>query len=274
MTVFKQRFLRWNFFFVNGMMYNMWYIIRYWKLGWWELGAKVFVFQEVYETLLYLLAPFVMPISIIVRPNFTGYLLTGTIVMYWLNAFIFNEFHLRRKHERVQRSTAYLYYAGYKIALLFVNIASCYWSLYKYAGYFANRHPKIIEDDKAVDVVLRLEDLAPSPPSSPDFGRGRRMTLTAVGSQFTGLPAGPGERKMTLRTLGTQLQLGGGPPSAGRRMTTAIIYPAQDPTDAPLRGSRHGSALQAAHESIEQKSVRKVQTMPDIRAAEAVEKKK
>ncbi|KAK1142027.1 hypothetical protein N8T08_008233 [Aspergillus melleus] len=46
MTVFKQRFLRWNFFFANGLYYNLAYIFGCWKLGWWEIGAKVFVFQE------------------------------------------------------------------------------------------------------------------------------------------------------------------------------------------------------------------------------------
>lgn len=47
MTVFKQRFTRWNFFFVNGMFYNAWYILGSWKLGFWEIGTKIFVFQEV-----------------------------------------------------------------------------------------------------------------------------------------------------------------------------------------------------------------------------------
>jgi hypothetical protein len=47
MTIFSQRFKRWNFFFVNGMYFNMAYILGSWKLGWWELGAKIFVFQEV-----------------------------------------------------------------------------------------------------------------------------------------------------------------------------------------------------------------------------------
>lgn len=31
MTIFKQRFMRWNFFFVNGMWYNMAYILGSWK---------------------------------------------------------------------------------------------------------------------------------------------------------------------------------------------------------------------------------------------------
>jgi hypothetical protein len=47
MTIFSQRFKRWNFFFVNGMYYDMAYIFCNWKLGWWEFGAKIFVFQEV-----------------------------------------------------------------------------------------------------------------------------------------------------------------------------------------------------------------------------------
>jgi hypothetical protein len=47
MTIFSQRFKRWNFFFVNGMYYNMAYIFGSWKLGWYEIGAKIFVFQEV-----------------------------------------------------------------------------------------------------------------------------------------------------------------------------------------------------------------------------------
>jgi hypothetical protein len=88
MTIFKQRFYRWNFFFVNGMFYNMAYILGSWKLGFWELGAKLFVFQEVYETLLYLLAPFVLPISLIVRPAFCGYLLAATLGLYFLNVTV------------------------------------------------------------------------------------------------------------------------------------------------------------------------------------------
>jgi len=88
MTIFSQRFYRWNFFFVNGMYYNMAYILFSWKLGFWEIGAKLFVFQEFYETLLYLLAPFVLPISLIVRPLFCVYLLLGTLAMYYVNVTV------------------------------------------------------------------------------------------------------------------------------------------------------------------------------------------
>ena len=90
MTIYKQRFFRWNYFFVSGLFWDLSYIIRNWKLGWWEFGAKLFVFQEVYETLLYLLAPFVLPISFYVRPQFSGYLYLATLALYQINVVIFN----------------------------------------------------------------------------------------------------------------------------------------------------------------------------------------
>ncbi|KAL8784791.1 MAG: hypothetical protein Q9213_003771 [Squamulea squamosa] len=58
----------------------------------------------------------------------------ATIVMYIVNALIFNYW-----------------------VLGFVNIASCYYAIWTYATYFAKRHPKVIEDDKAVEIVLNLE---------------------------------------------------------------------------------------------------------------------
>ncbi|GME34820.1 glycosyl group 2 family protein [Neofusicoccum parvum] len=120
MTVFKQRFMRWNFFFVAGIWYNMAYIFSSWKLGWWEIGAKLFVFQEI----------------------------------------------------------------PYKCALTFVNVVSCYWSIFKYARYFAKRHLKITEDENAVKVVLRLEETESCSVShGASFayeGGGRRMTVVTV----------------------------------------------------------------------------------------------
>lgn len=47
MTVFKQRFMRWNFFLVNGLRYNVTYLAKSWKLGVYEIGTKLFVLQEV-----------------------------------------------------------------------------------------------------------------------------------------------------------------------------------------------------------------------------------
>ena len=49
-------------------------------------------------------------------------------------------------------------------------------SLWKYARYFAKRHPKVVEDEKAVEVVIRLEEEATSSAS----GIGRRLTVRTV----------------------------------------------------------------------------------------------
>jgi hypothetical protein len=132
--------------------------------------------QQVYETLLYLLTPFILPISFYVRPSFCGYLLAATIVMYLINVIIFNEIHLRKKNERVGWTLLYVYYLPYKIVLTFINVASCYWSLYKYARYFAKRHPKVIEDEKAVEVVIRLEEEH----AAKKGGLGRSLTVRTM----------------------------------------------------------------------------------------------
>ncbi|KAI5209693.1 hypothetical protein E4T38_02375 [Aureobasidium subglaciale] len=201
MTVFKQRFLRWNFFFVNGMYYNLHYILFSWELGWWELGTKLFVFQEIYETLLYLATPIVVPISLAVRPQFFFELMALTFVLYMTNAIIFNELHLRRKNEKVPQKCVWFYYMPYKLILTFVNVASCYYAIYKYATYFANRHPKIIEDEKAVNVVLQLEEEdVDDDPVLP--AGGRRMSVTAVGSQVDVPGGAPGGRRMTITAMG------------------------------------------------------------------------
>ncbi|KAL8934747.1 MAG: hypothetical protein Q9216_005751 [Gyalolechia sp. 2 TL-2023] len=156
MTIWSQRFYRWNYFFVTGIYYDLVYILCDWKLGFWEIGAKIFVFQEIYETLLYLLAPFVIPISFATRPIFALEIYVATIFMYLVNALIFNWFHLRWRHESVTFK-AFVYYNGFKWVLGFVNIASCYFAIWTYATYFAKRHPKVIEDDRAVEIVLGLE---------------------------------------------------------------------------------------------------------------------
>ena len=118
-------------------------------------------------------------------------LLGVTIGMYILNVIIFNEIHLRLKKERIDWKVLLFYYTFYKIVLTFINVVSCYWSLYKYARYFAQRHPKVIEDRDAVEVLLSLEKDSNSRRTSVEddvvpldgvLGRGvgRKLTLTKV----------------------------------------------------------------------------------------------
>ncbi|GES65682.1 glycosyl transferase [Aspergillus terreus] len=184
-TVCKQRFLRWNFFVTHSMWYNSSYLFGSWRLGWWELGTKVFVFQELYETALYMLTPFVIPTSIVVEPGFTVLMTMASWGLYLLNAVIFNEVHLRRKGERVDPWVVAVYYMPYKLMIGIMNVVSCYWSIIKYARYFARRHPKLTEDHKAVGMVLRLEELTREDGEDGGQGRegglGRSMTVRSVG---------------------------------------------------------------------------------------------
>lgn len=98
-----------------------------------------------------------LPISFVVRPEFSGILLGATIGMYIVNVLLFNEIHLRLKNERVNWKVLVFYYTGYKFALTAINVFSCYWSLYKYGRYFSKRHLKVIEDRQAIEVVMSLE---------------------------------------------------------------------------------------------------------------------
>lgn len=73
------------------------------------------------------------------------------------------------------------------MVLTAVNVVSCYWSIYKYARYFAKRHPKVVEDDKVIEVVLNLDERAGagrmgsvSVHSDSRDSRDRRLTIVAV----------------------------------------------------------------------------------------------
>lgn len=208
MTVFSQRFKRWNFFFVNGLYYNFRYILFSWRLGWWEIGAEIFVFQEIYETALYLVAPLVLPISFVVHPLFSLYMFVGIYMMYLVNAIIFNVVHLRLRNESVGLMMLVFYYMPYKIALTAVNVCSCYWSMWKYASYFARRHPKIIEDETVVGVVLKIEE-------------GEYKTSGSTGNdaeESIGAGIGPLELGRSGSCLGTERGFGFG--TLPRRRTT------------------------------------------------------
>lgn len=58
-------------------------------------------------------------------------------------------------------------------------------SLWKYARYFAKRHPKVIEDEKAVEVIIRLEEdaAAAASSSSSQAAPVRRLTVRTIGDR-------------------------------------------------------------------------------------------
>lgn len=68
-----------------------------------------------------------------------------------------------------------------------VNVASCYWSIYKYARYSAQRYPKVVEDERVFEFVLYMEEQAmDASVNKPDYVPahggigGRRFTVTMV----------------------------------------------------------------------------------------------
>ncbi|KAL2787930.1 nucleotide-diphospho-sugar transferase [Aspergillus keveii] len=158
MTLFMQRFSRWNFFVASCLWHNVGYLIGSWKLGWREVGTKVFVFQEVYETFTYLLSPFILPISLLVRPAFCIAMLAAITGLYLLQVILFNEIHLRRKNQRTSWKVVIGYYLPYKLALNLINVVGCFWCMFRYARYFAQQRLKLTEDHRVVGMVLKLEE--------------------------------------------------------------------------------------------------------------------
>jgi hypothetical protein len=176
MTVYKQRFYRWNFFFLFRLWHDLQHIFFKWRLGVYSVGSKVYTFQEVLETFLYVTCPVLLPIAFIIKPSFIGMMTGVVIAMYFVIVLFFNEVILRKKNEMVDRKVVLIYYVPYKFILRFMNVVSVYYSAYKYAQYFAVRHPSIIEDDKAVELVICAQRRRPRgslipPPRRPSFFR-------------------------------------------------------------------------------------------------------
>lgn len=81
-----------------------------------SIGLTVRMPRQVYETLLYLFTPFILPMSVAVNPAFWAYVLVGTVFLYFLNVLIFNELHLRLKNERVSWTVLIIYYVRSNLA--------------------------------------------------------------------------------------------------------------------------------------------------------------
>jgi hypothetical protein len=57
-------------------------------LGTFLTTFQVFVFQEVYQIVLYMLSPFVIPISFMVRPVFCAEAMAGTFLAYIISVTV------------------------------------------------------------------------------------------------------------------------------------------------------------------------------------------
>jgi len=110
MTVYKQRFFRWNFFFVFRVWHNLQHILFKWRLGVYSIGSKVYTFQEVRFLLdtnhmpvltsdyvqiltvfLYLTCPILLPVCFVVKPEFMALMSAVVMGMYFACVIIFNE---------------------------------------------------------------------------------------------------------------------------------------------------------------------------------------
>lgn len=71
------------------------------------------------------------------------------MAVYLLGIIFFNAVHLRRKKEMVSWKVVPVYFLM-KTALTFVNTVSVYYSLYAYADFFSQRHPRVTENYPAL----------------------------------------------------------------------------------------------------------------------------
>lgn len=154
MTVFKQRFTRWNFFFVFRIWEDSVYILCSWRLGWREIVTKIWVLVEVYDSIMAFLRPFVVVLSFMVNWRLLLIFVAGLMGIYILAFSTFNLWHLRKKNEMIAWRVLPVY-IGMKFLLLWVNVISVYWDLYCYASYFSVKHPRVIETRKVLEAAYQ-----------------------------------------------------------------------------------------------------------------------
>lgn len=158
MSIYKQRFFRWNFFFVFRMWSNVAYILFSWRLGWRELFTKLYVFGECYDSLIWLCAPIVLPISFATSWKLTLVVTGGLLAFNFLIICWFQLVHLMflRRGRAIDERLSWKAFPAYmylKFVMLFVNIASIYWSIYEYAFFFTQQHLRVTESVAAWQVI-------------------------------------------------------------------------------------------------------------------------
>ncbi|KAH6883443.1 glycosyl transferase [Thelonectria olida] len=158
MSIYKQRFFRWNFFFLFRIWSNAAYLIFSWRLGWRELFTKLWVFGECYDSLIMLFAPIVLPVSLAANWRFTlivsgGLLVANSLLVCWFNVV---HLGLLRRARATDERVAWIAFPAYmfvKFVMVFVNVASVYWSIYEYAFFFTRQHLRVTESVPAWQVI-------------------------------------------------------------------------------------------------------------------------
>lgn len=160
MTIWKQRFYRWNFFFTYRIWHNLCYVLFSWKMGRRELIAKLWVIDEVHSTILYLIFPFIMPIALISHPALAFRVMAIVFGIYSSALVHFNLRHLRPKKEMIAWKVYPVYFVM-KYCLQFVNAMSIYHGIWAYGDFFSKRHPRVFEDFAAISAAKEcLENMA------------------------------------------------------------------------------------------------------------------
>lgn len=163
MTVFKQRFYRWNYFFVHRIYDDGAYMLLSWRLGWREIVTKFYVLIELYDSCMALLRPWIVILTLIGDAKLFFIMSAALMVMYCLIFSWFNAWHLRKKNEMIQWRVLPVY-LGMKFILLWVTCASVYYSIFHYAFYFMAKHPRVIESTQALEAAYNVRlgtDLVP-----------------------------------------------------------------------------------------------------------------
>lgn len=154
MTVFKQRFYRWNFFWTHRLWEDTVYMLFSWRLGWYELVTKMWVLVELYDCVMSFLRPWVIVLAALADWQLLLIFIGALTVMYALAFVMFNSWHLRKKNEMVSWKILPVYMA-YKFSLMWVNVLSVYYGVYCYAKYFSVKHPRVIETRAVLEAAYK-----------------------------------------------------------------------------------------------------------------------
>lgn len=154
MTVFKQRFFRWNFFWSHRLWEDTVYILCSWRLGWYEIITKIWVLVELYDCVMSFLRPWIIVLALIANYKLLLIFMAALTAMYALAFILFNSWHLRRKKEMIAWKVMPVY-MGMKFMLMWVNVVSVYWDMYCYAKYFSVKHPRVIESRSILEAAYK-----------------------------------------------------------------------------------------------------------------------
>ncbi|CCG84703.1 protein of unknown function [Taphrina deformans PYCC 5710] len=163
MTVWKQRFYRWNYFYLFRIYDDLLYLFFNWRLGFREVTAKYAVLIEIVDSVMNLFRPFIFVISLVLNWRLSLIYMAAIMGLYLLAFVVFNEWQLRLKNERVSLKIIPLYFFM-KFVLLWFGTASMYYGIYSYIKYFSQRHPKVIENHEALEAAYNIRcgvDLVP-----------------------------------------------------------------------------------------------------------------